>query len=312
MDILWALLKGIIYAVLNQKGGVGKSTLAFDLAAALAEDDQKNVLLIDLDPQGHATEGIGLKDLWVRDDLPTLYDALLRLSSIEPQALIHEVPGEKFFAIPSNFQMMELDKDLTGVRSRETRLLDLVTLLRGAFDVIVIDSPSYFGNLTDNLIRAVGIPVDGEQRPLLQREQGSGKLTPLAVSQLLSGLVVPIQAEQTSVRASELLFNQIRVVETELKIAVHQLAIVPNLVQKSDLAARILRDFRESLGEAMPPLEIPKRIVFQEAYELGRSIFTFQPKDTRKLPDVLEMRQRYLKLASFLYERGEMYARRFD
>jgi len=298
--------------VLNQKGGVGKSTLSFDLAAAEAENEQRSVLLIDLDPQGHATEGIGLKDLWVRDDIATLYDALMRLSSIEPQALVQEVPGEKFFAIPSNFQMMELDKSLTGERSRETRLLDLVAVLRGAFDVIVIDSPSYFGNLTDNLIRAVGVPVDEEKHPLLPRERGSGKLTPLALSQLQSGLVVPIQAEQTSVRASELLFNQIRVVETELKIAVHQLAIVPNLVQESNLAERILRAFRESLGEAMPPFDIPKRIIFQEAYEQGRSVFTFQTKDHRKATDVLDMRQRYQRLAAFLHERGAAYARRFD
>jgi cellulose biosynthesis protein BcsQ len=123
---------------------------------------------------------------------------------------------------------------------------------------------------------------------------------------------VPIQAEQTSVRASELLFNQIKVVEAELKIAVHQLAIVPNLVQQSALAERILRAFRDSLGEAIPPFEFPKRIIFQEAYEQGKSLFTFQTRDHHKASDVLEMRQRYLRLAAFLHERGEAYAQRFD
>lgn len=286
---------GIIIATLNQKGGVGKSTLSFDIAAALAQDENKSVLLVDLDPQGHATEGIGLKELWLRKDIVTLYDGLMHLGKINPQDLIREVPGEKFFAIPSNFQMMELDKDLTGVRSRDTRLLDLLAVFRPVFDWIVIDSPSYFGNLTDNAIRAVGFS-DAEQKD---------------PDALRSGLVVPIQAEQTSVRALEILFDQIDVVQVELKVQVNQLAIVPNLVQESSLGRRILSDFRESLGDAVTPFNIPKRVAFQEAYDLGRTIFTYEPKDSKKLADVLTLRQVYLDLVAFLMKRGEEYATRF-
>jgi len=301
----------IFICTINQKGGVGKSTLSFDIAAAVAENESKAILLIDLDPQGHSTEGIGLKDFWVRKDIPTLYDGLMSLNRINPQDLIQEVPGEKFFAIPSNFQMMELDKDLNSARSRETRLIDLLSVFKKAFDVIVIDSPSYFGNLTDNLIRSVGIPVDASEHLILDRDPVSNDLTQDAKDMLRSGLVIPIQAEQTSVRASELLFNQIDVVQVELKIKVNQLAIVPNLVQSSGLAQRILGDFRTSLPDKITPFDIPKKVVFQEAYELGRSIFTYEPKDSRKKADVAEMRQVYRDLIALLHERGETYAAKY-
>ena len=297
----------VVYANVNQKGGVGKSTLSFDIAAAEAEDSTKNVLLIDLDPQGHSTEGIGLKDFWVRKDIPTLYDGLMSLNRINPQELIQEVPGENFFAIPSNFQMMELDKDLNSARSRETRLLDLINVLKTAFDVIIIDSPSYFGNLTDNLIRCVGIMADANGHLILDRDENN-KITQDEYDLLRSGLVIPIQAEQTSVRASELLFNQIDVVQVELKIKVNQLAIVPNLVQSSSLGQRILNDFRTSLPDKLTPFDLPKKVVFQEAYELGRSIFTYEPKESKKRSDVAEMRQLYRDLITLLHERGEEYA----
>jgi chromosome partitioning protein len=312
-----------IYGVFNQKGGVGKSRVAIDIAASEAEEaevdaeqeteqeEDPSVLLIDADPQGHATEGIGLKDFWVRKDVPTLYEGLMSLGSINPMDLVQEVPGERFFAIPSNFQMMELDKDLNGERSRETRLLDLVTILKRAFDIIVIDSPSYFGNLTDNVIRAVGTPIDEEGNLLLTRDPGTRDLTKNALDMLRSGLVIPIQAEQTSVRATELLFNQVDVVQVELKIRVNILAMVPNLVQDSGLGRQILLDFRTNLPEKMVAFDFPKRVVFQEAYAEGRTIFTYAPKRQEKMKDVLEMRQLYRDLAALLHERGEAHVQRY-
>lgn len=304
----------IIRVDLSQKGGVGKSTSSFNLAAALAEKNPNNaVLLIDLDPQGHATEGIGLQDIWVRNDIPTMYEAMMDLRSIDPSELIMEVPHEKFFAIPSNYKMMVLDKVLTMERGKDTRLYDVLEIIKPAFTHIIIDSPSYFGNLTDNLIRAIGIPVSGKGNLLLERES-NGALTQESRDMLMSGLVVPIQAEKTSIRAFELLLNQIELVETELKIKTNILSMAPNLVKKpmTNLAKNILGSFQTILPEKMTDIIIPQSVVFQEAYDIGNTIFSYTPKDSKKMKDVQEMRRLYLQLAQALQERGEEYVAKYQ
>jgi chromosome partitioning protein len=260
------LLMSHIIAICNQKGGVGKTALTINLGAALSEQDKK-VLLIDLDPQGHLTEGVGVKDLYLQDT-NTLFEALTDHKG-DGDRLIHHIPHEKFDLIPSNYQMALIEQKLFMTRNREHKLRELLDDLGEPYDFVLIDCPPNLGNLTDNALNAAG------------------------------RVVVPIQAETSSVRALDLLFDQIESVEQGLKIQVAVLAVVPNLVQDSALSRRILSDLRTNIA-VVTPFEIKKRVVLQEAYDKGRSIFSYEPPNSVKGNDALELKKVYTALAAFV------------
>jgi chromosome partitioning protein len=140
--------------------------------------------------------------------------------------LLHKIPHEKFDVIPSNYEMMLAEQTLFMTRNREHKLKALLEDING-YDWILIDCPPNLGNLTDNALNASRL------------------------------VIIPIQAETTSVRALDLLFDQIESIEHGLKIKIEILSVVPNLVQDSALSRRILGDLRQSIP-ALTPLEIKK------------------------------------------------------
>lgn len=255
-----------IIAICNQKGGVGKTALTINLGAALADQGHK-VLLIDLDPQGHLTEGVGVKDLYLKED-NTLFEAITDHKG-DGDKLIHPIPHEKFDLLASNYQMALVEQKLFMTRNREHKLRELLDELSKPYDFVLIDCPPNLGNLTDNALNAA------------------------------RRVVVPIQAETSSVRALDLLFDQIESVEHGLKIKIEVLAVVPNLVQESALSRRILSDLRASIP-VITPFEIKKRVVLQEAYDKGRSIFSYEPPNAVKEDDAHELKKVYTELAAFL------------
>lgn len=119
-----------IIAVCNQKGGVGKTTLTINLGAALAHLGQR-VLLVDLDPQGHLTEGVGLHEAYLTEQV-TLYHALVDTNqavTIGIDQLIHQPPTEPFAVIPSSFELMLAEQALYLARNREHKLAGLLAQL---------------------------------------------------------------------------------------------------------------------------------------------------------------------------------------
>jgi len=259
-----------IVAVCNQKGGVGKTAISINLAAALGQQEGTAILLVDLDPQGHATEGVGMKELYTRE-VQSLYDGLTQ-PKVTVDSLVHPVPHEPFFLLPSHYRMMLAEQTLQPARGREYKLSALLEGLNGTFDWIVVDCPPNLGILTDNAIYAA------------------------------RRLVVPVQAEQTSMRALDLLLDQVESIEEGLKIKVEMLAVVPNLVQDSTLSKRILADLRENIP-VTTPFEFRKRVVLQEAYEQGRSLFSLQA-DRSKMPAINELKELYFALAKLVRERS--------
>lgn len=165
-------------------------------------------------------------------------------------------------------------------RNREHKLKDLLTRLDTRFDWILIDCPPALGNLTDNALNAA------------------------------RQVIVSIQAEATSIRAIDLLFDQIESVERGLNVEIRVLAVVPNLVQDSAMAKRILADLRHSAPE-VTPLEIRKRVMLQSAWSRGCSIFAYQPASSAEEQTRAELADIHRQLAQFVLERvqGGVYVR---
>jgi chromosome partitioning protein len=256
-----------VIAICNQKGGVGKTTLTINLGAALASLGER-VLLIDLDPQGHLTEGVGMKELYLENS-PTLYDALATANRVATDDLVHKHAAEPYSVIPSHYQLMLAEQSLFMSRNREHKLKDLLARLDGDFDWILIDCPPALGNLTDNALNAA------------------------------RQVIVPIQAEATSIRAIDLLFDQIESVERGLNVQIRILAVVPNLVQDSAMAKRILADLRQTVPQ-VTPFEIRKRVMLQMAWSRGTSIFAHQVTASGEEQTRAELADLYRQLAHFV------------
>jgi chromosome partitioning protein len=260
-----------VIAICQSKGGVGKTTMAINLGAALAQcTPPQKVLLVDLDPQGHLTEGVGLQELYLRDT-PTLYQCLLGEKGVRFSDLIFPHDEEQFSVVPSGYEMMLAEQSLYMARNREHKLRMLIQEVASEFDWILFDCPPALGNLTDNALNAA------------------------------RQAIVPVQAEATSVRALELLFEQIESIEQGLGIQIKILAVVPNLVQESTLSKQILEQLRESIP-VVTPFEFKKRVLLQNAWNVGCSIFALHPDRHDQLKVREEIVVNYQQLAKLVLE----------
>ncbi|WP_049972577.1 ParA family protein [Haladaptatus cibarius] len=226
-------------AVSNQKGGAGKTTTSINVAGALNQLGY-NVLLIDLDPQGHATEGVGLEDEYDADVI-SFYDVLPDLDVIdETSQLIYE--HSEMDVIPSHQDMINIEDALAGVPNRENRLNMALDNL-GEYEYIVVDCPPNLGVLTDNALLAC------------------------------ENVLIPAQTKTTSIRALELLFKQINALEAAFGTEIKEVGLVANEVGTDNEADEMMEWFEEVFEERAPVWEIRKRVALQRAWNTGVSIF---------------------------------------
>lgn len=236
-----------VVAVINQKGGVGKTTIAHNLSAAFVARGQR-VLVIDLDSQGHLTRGLGLWHLFEREGAPSLYHSLAdRKKQFPLTDVVQEHPIEKFSVIPSNFEMALADRDLNQQRDREHKLRHIMEPLLSAYDWIILDTPPYLTPTSDNAINA--------SRRLL----------------------IPVEADGKSLGGLELQLNQIEGIEIELNIYIGILAIVPNRVEDNRESADMLTLLRSNFPH-VAPFDLRKRTLLAQAWTARRSIYTFEPR----------------------------------
>ncbi|GGL67672.1 ParA family protein [Halocalculus aciditolerans] len=224
----------------NQKGGVGKTTITINVAGALAERGH-DVLLVDMDPQGHATEGLGLTDAYDAEP-PSLYDILL---DTDNQEVINDIvePHAEFDVLPSNVDMFNAEPELTtAMRSRE-RFDMALDELDHDYDFLLVDCPPSLGNLTDNALLAT-------QRVL-----------------------IPALAEGTSIRALEILFDQIDTLEANYEVDIEDVGLVANRVEQDGEADDMMDWFERTFEGRVPVWEVRKRVALKRAWNQGHSIF---------------------------------------
>jgi chromosome partitioning protein len=230
-------------AVSNQKGGVGKTTVAMNVAGALAERGH-DVLLVDLDPQGHATEGCGFTAAYDAES-PTLFDVLTDLDQVDRlDDLVLE--HEEFDVVPSNVDMFNAEPELTGAMRARNRLNLALDELeeQHAHGFVVVDCPPSLGILTDNALLAC------------------------------QNVLVPAQAEGTSIRALEILFDQIDSLVAAFDVEIGVVGVVVNRVEVDGEAEEMMAWFEDTFGDGIPVWEVRKRVALKRAWASGRSIFT--------------------------------------
>jgi chromosome partitioning protein len=229
-----------IMAVANQKGGVGKTTTAVNLGAALAELGYR-VLVIDLDPQGNATTGLGINS---RNLEATIYDVILHdvpmEDAIEPTSL------RNLFVVPATIHLAGAEIELVPVFSRELRLRRAIEQITDDFDFIMIDCPPSLGLLTVNGLAAA------------------------------TEVVVPIQCEYYALEGLGQLLRNVNLVQTNLNPRLEVSTIVLTMYDaRTRLAEQVVREVRQHFGARVCRHVVPRTVRLSEAPSYGQPIILF-------------------------------------
>jgi len=229
--------------VANQKGGVGKTTTAVNLAAALAMA-QRRVLLIDLDPQGNAGSGLGYPGVKVTRGI---YDVLTAHATLREVLMETEVPGLSL--VPSGQRLVGAEVELVGVDRREYRLKDALREIEGDFDFILIDPPPSLGFLTINALTAA------------------------------RSVLVPVQCEYYALEGLSHLLGAIRLVQQglnpELQIEGVLLTMYDN---RLNLSQQVLEETRRFFAERVYRTVIPRNVRLSEAPSFGKPVVIYDPQ----------------------------------
>ena len=233
-----------IFAVINQKGGVGKTTTAVNLSAALGAE-KKQVLLVDLDPQGNATSGLGIEKGRLNH---CVYDDLLSDVPVY-QAIIPDV-SEGLDVLPATINLAGAEVELVNEMARENRLKDALSQLRGRYDYIIVDCPPSLGLLTVNAFVA------------------SDKL------------IIPVQCEFYALEGVTKLLDSMQRVKSRLNPSLDIFGVLLTMYDsRTTLSKQVAEEVRNYFGRRVFNTMIPRTVKLSEAPSFGEAIIEYAPEN---------------------------------
>lgn len=236
---------GRIIAIANQKGGVGKTTTAINLSSCLAEAGKK-ILVIDVDPQGNTTSGLGLEKNEIKN---SIYDLILGECTIRES--IHKTNIDNLYVIPSNVNLAGAEIELLGIKDKEYILKNEVDYVCEDYDYLLIDCPPSLNMLTINAMTTANT------------------------------VLVPIQCEYYALEGLSQLIHTIKLVQQRLNPTLHMEGVVFTMYDaRTNLSLQVVENVKSNLNTTIYKTIIPRNIRLAEAPSHGLPINIYDGKSS--------------------------------
>lgn len=232
-----------VIAIANQKGGVGKTTTAVNLSSCLAYKGKK-VLLIDIDPQGNTTSGLGIDKKAIGK---SIYDVLI--NDVDIESTLVDTPVENLKLCPSNIQLAGAEVELVSVISRETRMRTALSEVKKKYEFIIVDCPPSLGLLTINSLTAADT------------------------------ILVPIQCEYYALEGLSQLMNTVKLVQRHLNPSLDVEGVVLTMFDaRTNLSIQVVEEVKKYFRNKVYRTVIPRNVRLSEAPSYGLPIILYDPK----------------------------------
>lgn len=235
---------GKAIAIFNQKGGVGKTTTNINLAACLAKKD-KRILVMDIDPQGNTTTGLGISKAGLDY---TCYDLLID-EEIDPFRTVYKTKVENLDIVPASVDLAGAEIELVQLEGREKRLKNAIDKIRKFYDYIFIDCPPSLGLLTINALTAV------------------------------DSVLIPIQCEFYALEGVSQLVSTIELVNRSMNPGLEIEGVILSMYDgRTNLSIQVVEEIKKYFGNKLYSTVIPRNVRLAEAPSYGLPITDYDPK----------------------------------